>query len=201
MLAIQKRRHTLSRHTVIACFSLLAVSIGGYILVLTLSPALAPVIAAHPIAVKDLDAPRDNRIVIPRLGINIPYGEGSASLDRGAEWRYPDRGNPADGGNFIIAAHRFSIQPTPQGTIDKSPFYAIDRLTTGDKILIDYKGRRYAYQIAKKFTVAPDQVEIESPSEEPKLTLYSCSLGGAADGRIVIVSNRLGEVATTNQSR
>ncbi len=199
MLKIRQKRRILTVRSAIVGLSLLTMGIGGYILTLTFTPAIASVIAVHPIAVNSLSAPKDNRIIIPKIGVNIPYGEGAAALDRGAEWRFPERGNPVDGGNFIIAAHRFSIQPTPRGTIEKSPFYSIDTLRDGDKIIIDYNGKRYAYQIATKFTVKPNQTEIEAPSSQPKLTLYSCSLGGSADGRVVLVSNRLGEVAVTSQ--
>lgn len=137
----------------------------------------------------------DNRVIIPKIGVNIPYDKGAASLDRGAEWRYPERGNPEKGGNFIIAAHRFSIQPTPQGTIEKSPFYHIDKLAVGDKIVIDYIGTRYGYEIEKIFTVKPTQVEIEAPSTDAKLTLYTCELDGSDAGRVVVVAKPLGKVA------
>ena len=99
-----------------------------------------------------------------------------------------------DGGNFIIAAHRFSIQPTPQGTVERSPFYNIDKMKLGDNIVVDYEGARYAYEITKIFDVKPDQTEIEAPSQEAKLTLYSCELGGSDAGRIVITGKLLGQV-------
>jgi len=197
MLKIRKKRRAQPLRIAIVSFALLAMITGSYILTLTAAPEIASVVASRPIAVSSLDTPRDNRIVIPRIGVDIPYDKGAAALDRGAEWRYPSRGNPVDGGNFIIAAHRFSIQPTIGGTLEKSPFYAIDRLAKGDRIIIDYSGKRYAYEITDKINVSPNQTEIEAPSDEPKLTLYSCTLNGSADGRIVIVSKRLGEVATT----
>lgn len=170
---------------------------GLYLLSLVAAPTIAPLIAMKPIDVKALPAPKPavNRIVIPKIGVDIPYGEGVAALDKGAQWRFPDRGNPEKGGNFIIAAHRFSIQPTPQGTIEKSPFYNIDKLVIGDKIVADYDGDRYAYEITKMFDVKPTQIEIEAPSEESKLTLYSCELGGAEAGRVVILAKPLGKVA------
>lgn len=175
---------------------------GLYLLGLIAAPTVAPLIVMKPIDVKALPAPKetDNRIIIPKIGVDIGYDVGTTALDRGAQWRYPERGNPDTGGNFIIAAHRFSIQPTPQGTIEKSPFYNIDKLNTGDKIVVDFKGTRYAYEITKKFDVKPTQVEIEAPSEEPKLTLYSCELGGSEAGRIVIVATPLGQIALTNPS-
>lgn len=166
-------------------------------LTLVAAPTIAPLILTRSIDVRALPAPeeKDNRIVIPKIGVNIPYGEGAASLDKGAEWRWPDRGNPERGGNFIIAAHRFSIQPTPLGTIEKSPFYNIDKLVVGDKIVVDYNGTRYGYEVTKIFEVKPTQIEIEAPSEEPKLTLYSCELGGSDAGRVVIIGKPLGKVA------
>lgn len=170
---------------------------GLYLLTLVSAPAIAPIIAQKPIVVDELPKPAatEDRIVIPKLGVNILYAPGEASLDRGAQWRHPDRGNPADGGNFIIAAHRFSIQPTPQSTIEKSPFYRIDQLALDDKIIIDYKGTRYAYKINKIFDVKPTQTEIEAASDMPKLTLYSCELGGSEAGRIVITAEPMGKVA------
>ena len=93
----------------IAALFLLA---GGYLLLLATSPIIAPHFT-KPITVATLAKPeaKDNRIIIPKIGVNIPYGtNGKLALDRGAWWRYPDHGNPEKGGNFVVAAHRFSIQ-------------------------------------------------------------------------------------------
>ncbi len=171
---------------------------GAYLLMLVAAPTVVPLITMKPIDVKLLPAPAiaKNRIVIPKIGVNIAYGEGVAALDKGAEWRYPERGNPKSGGNFIIAAHRFSIQPTPQGTVEKSPFYHIDKLVIGDEIVVDYQGARYGYKISKIFDVKPNQIEIEAPSSDAKLTLYSCELGGSEAGRIVVVATPLGQIST-----
>ena len=197
MLAIkQKRKGRIGRIGVgFVAFAFLAV--GTYMLTLVFAPVAGPITQMKPINVKELPAPEvtKNRVIIPKIGVNIPYGEGEASLDRGAQWRYPDRGNPATGGNFIIAAHRFSIQPTPQATIEKSPFYNIDKLAEGDKIIVDYDGKRYGYEISSIKDVKPTAIEIEAPSSTPKLTLYTCELGGAEVGRIALVSKPLGLVA------
>ena len=171
---------------------------GGYLLLLATSPIIAPHFT-KPITVATLAKPeaKDNRIIIPKIGVNIPYGtNGKLALDRGAWWRYPDHGNPEKGGNFVVAAHRFSIQPTPGGTVEKSPFFHIDKLALGDQILADYQGKRYNYKITKKFDVKPTSVEIEAPTEDARLTLYSCDLGGAKTGRVVIVAEKQGEVAS-----
>ena len=196
MLAIpQKRRPKL--FIVGTICAVLIFGAGAYVLLLTASPSLGTFTVMRPINVSSLPLPNktDNRIVIPKIGVDIAYAPGAAALDRGAEWRYPDRGNPQTGGNFIIAAHRLSIQPTPLGTIEKSPFYNIDKLLVGDKIIIDYQGQRYAYEINTIFNVTPNQTEIEAPSSTPKLTLYSCQLDGSSAGRVVINAKPLGQVA------
>lgn len=195
MLSIKQNKKHRGSYAIIL-IAVCLVGVGLYVLALAVSPSVAPLIFTKPINAKALPKAKngENRIVIPRIGVNIPYGKGRVALDRGAEWRHPERGNPKDGGNFVIAAHRFSIQPTPMGTIEKSPFYNIDKMKLGDSIVVDYDGARYAYEITKIFEVKPNQVEIEAPSEEAKLTLYSCELGGSEAGRIVISGKLLGQV-------
>ena len=164
----------------------------------TLAVALTPAIIAPTInptsnkTVKQLQskaAITENRLYIPKIDVNLPYATGSETvMEKGAWWRRPDNGNPADGGNFVLSAHRFIMGLTPQQTLRKSPFYNIDKLEIGDKIYIDYSGKRYKYTISKIFAVAPDAVEIEQRTDQPQLTLYSCTLGGSSDGREVIIA-------------
>lgn len=169
---------------------------GLYLLSLVATPAIQPYISPKQVDLESIESPEigNNRIIIPKIGVDIPYGEGEVALDRGAQWRYPERGNPEDGGNFIIAAHRFALAATPQATLIKSPFYHIDKLVIGDEIIADYNGKRYGYKVEKIYDVKPTQIEIEAPSTTPKMTLYTCSLGGSSDGRVVIDASPLGEV-------
>lgn len=129
-----------------------------------------------------------NRLYIPQIGVDVAIVEGNddSALRQGAWHRQPQYGNPAAGGNFILSAHRFQLGRTPQGTLKKSPFYAIDKLKPGHRLWVDYSNRRYEYIVSRRYAVKPSQVEIETRSSTPKLTLYSCTLRGAADGREVI---------------
>lgn len=194
MLAIDKKPKSIGK--IVAITLAMVLMAGGlYLLSLVLAPEYAK-ITVRPIEVAKLAAPvaGDNRVIIPKIGVDIPYGEGLAALDSGAQWRFPERGNPQDGGNFIIAAHRLTIKPTPQETIQKSPFYQIDKLNVNDEIIINYNGKRYGYKISEKREVEPAAIEIENRTDQPRLTLYSCNLDGAASGRIVIYGEPLGEV-------
>ena len=174
--------------------SLLLLIAGAYLLITSLSPTLIST-TINPddnSTTKLLKADRpidENRLYIPKIDINLPYTAGDETvMEKGAWWRQPGSGNPADGGNFVLSAHRFIMGLTPQQTLRKSPFYNINKLEIGDKISIDYSGKRYEYTISKIFAVAPDAVEIEQRTDQPQLTLYSCTLGGASDGREVIIA-------------
>ena len=198
MLHVENRRHE-RRVGSIVIISVAVLLFGGglYLLSLVTAPVLLPYVEkSQTIDLAAIESPNvdKNRIIIPKIGVDIPYGEGEVALDHGAQWRYPERGNPEDGGNFIIAAHRFALAATPQATLVKSPFYHIDKLVVGDEIVADYNGKRYGYKVEKIYDVKPTQVEIEAPSDTAKLTLYTCTLGGSSDGRVVIEASPLGEV-------
>ena len=137
MLSIKQKKHR--RPYAIFAVAICLISTGVYFMMLTLSPSVAPLIFTKPIDAKSLPKAKigENRIVIPRIGVNIHYDKGRTALDRGAEWRQP---------------------------------------------------------ITKIFDVKPNQTEIEAPSQEAKLTLYSCELGGSDAGRIVITGKLLGQV-------
>lgn len=162
---------------------------GSYLLVLLRSPAsLSSVEPYTEQQIASIDK-RANKVIIPKIGVNITYDSGDESvLEKGAWWRYPERGNPNDGGNFILSAHRFSLGLTPGQTRAKSPFYHIEKVNVGDMIVVDYQQKRYEYLVTDKFRVSPDKIDIESTSGEAKLTLYSCTLKGAQDGREVLIA-------------
>lgn len=88
MLVIKQKR---SRHTalsrIIVSIAILLVGGGLYLLSIISAPAIAPIIATKPIEVKTLPAPveKNNRLVIPKIGVNIDYAPGEESLDRGAQ--------------------------------------------------------------------------------------------------------------------
>lgn len=126
----------------------------------------------------------------PKIGLEVPFFEGDENvMEEGAWHRFPERGSPETGGNFILSAHRFVMKWTPGDIMNSSPFYNVGKLNEGDEFIVDYKGKRYYYIISKKYAVKPTDVEIEDPvkdmQKDAKLTLYSCTLKGASDGRDV----------------
>ncbi len=186
----------------------LLVAAGGYILFTALSPSLinVPLLDSGNTAeteerLQSKPGTYGDRLFIPQIGVDVAILVGNESvLDKGAWHRKPENGDPITGGNFVLSAHRFEMGLTPQQTRAKSPFYNIGNLQVGAQIFVDYKGERYGYEITKKYSVKPTQVEIEAPSEQPKMTLYSCTLEGSADGRDVLEAKPLGKVEKMNVS-
>lgn len=175
--------------------ALLLLGVGSYILFTAIFPfATSPFInEKNNSTTKKLtdteDKITENRLYIPKIDINLPYATGDETvMETGAWWRSPSSGNPKDGGNFVLSAHRFIMSWNPSETAKRSPFYNIDKLGKGDTITIDYEGKRYTYTIDENYSVPPTAVEIEARTEDNRLTLYSCGLGGSDDKREVIVA-------------
>lgn len=171
--------------------------LGLYVVAITLAPTYKSITTDpenNPTTVKLEQTEQKitaDRLYIPSIDLDVPYGQNESALYSGAWWRNPQNGNPDDGGNFVLAGHRFVMSTTPGKTAERSPFYSIGKLEVGDEIVVDYQRERYRYVIDKIYEVAPDAVEIESKTDDARLTLYSCTLGGSSDGRDVIVARQI----------
>lgn len=187
-----KPRKLLGRLLTLA--SLICIGGGVYLLILLSAPQMQKIIPPKtwntPVPTEHT-ALTEDRLYIPKLKINITYKAGDRHvLNDNAWWRSPERGNPKDGGNFILAAHRFELGLTPGETRYKSPFYNLDELMMGDKLYADYNGVRYEYKVVNRYKVAPNDTKIEQVTNEDHMTLYSCTKRGSADGREVVIAEQ-----------
>ena len=176
--------------------------VGIYVLLNALSPAIStPFDAPSDMVAKKLTQQQpqldQNRLYIPQLNVDVAIVTGStdAALELGAWHRMPENGDPKDGGNFVLSAHRFNLGMLPTQTRAKSPFYHIDKLKEGDELYVDYEGIRYAYSVTRSYKVSRTATEIEQRSDENKMTLYSCDLRGEKAGREVVEAKPIGTVA------
>ena len=172
--------------------SIISILAGLYLLLILFSPKLASTIQKNSTPKLDVD---QNQLVIPEVGIKALILEGGEEqLEYGAWHRYPERGNPEMGGNFILSAHSFVWGYTPQQVNQKSYFYNLKDAKIGDEILVRWNNKDYKYLVESTFSINPSQTEIENPSDTPKMTIYTCTEGGSADGRVVVIARPAGQL-------
>lgn len=179
---------------ILSLLSLICLAAGIYLLALIATPQVQriapPKTWNEPVPTKQA-ALTEDRLYIPKLHLNITYKAGDKRvLSDNAWWRYPERGNPKEGGNFILAAHRFELGLTPGETRQKSPFYNLDVLQVGDAVYVDYDGIRYKYTVTSRYKVEPNDTRIEQVTDVDHMTLYSCTKRGSADGREVVTAEQ-----------
>ncbi|MGW1886536.1 class E sortase [Streptomyces sp. NPDC001970] len=81
---------------------------------------------------------------IPKLGVVAPVAQGIAKrgvLDKGYVGHYPQTAQPGLAGNFAVAGHR---------NTHGEPFRYINRLRSGDKVVIETRDAVFTYQVDKR---------------------------------------------------
>lgn len=163
--------------------------LGIYLLILILVPKIQKK-SAESIRNSQEQESNKNELFIQSAGISAEIAEGDISvLDRGLIWhRLAKQGNPEIGGNMVLTGHSFVWGYTPEQIKEKSILYNLGDAKKGDEVQVRWNGKIYDYEVSEIKEVKPNQIEIELPSEEPKLTIYTCTTGGSVDGRIVIIA-------------
>ena len=130
----------------------------------------------------------DKRLIIPSIGVQADIiADNLKLLDKGyIIQRSKSGGNPVTGGNFVLTGHRFMFGLTPQRVRQNSVLFDLDKVKVGDKIALFWEHKLYTYSVKRLYKVKPESIGIESPSTESKLTIYTCTLGGTYDGRLVL---------------
>lgn len=176
--------------------SILVVLLALYIIVLPLWPNISlwwagasnnrpPLVEANsqPVGTTETppeDIPAENTLVIPGINLQevVYEGPGAATLAKGL-WHRPATSTPDKGSNTVIAGHRFTYRGA-------AVFYHLDKINVGDKIVLYWEGKKYQYQVAKSYVVPPSAVEVEAPTDSPRLTLYTCTPLWTSTNRLVI---------------
>ncbi|GAA3393829.1 class E sortase [Cryptosporangium minutisporangium] len=113
------------------------------------------------------------RLYIPKFDQKWVVVEGVEPDDiELAPGHYPDSQMPNEPGNFAVAGHRL-----------KAMFWDLDKLKTGDTIVVETQTDWYVYTVTKNFITLPTQVSVvaanpENPGQEPTekmLTLTTCN--------------------------
>lgn len=138
-------------------------------------------------AVEEVQAPipEGKRLVLPTIQLDEEVHEGEKfwTLSKGL-WRRPNTSTPDRGGNTVIVGHRFTYNGPAQ-------FYHLDKMQIGDKFPLYWEGVEYDYEVFDISVVSALEVSVESPTDDPILTIYTCTPLWSAKDRLVIKSRLL----------
>ncbi len=145
-------------------------------------------------------APRENRIIIPRLGKNIPLldvdHDEKASFSelqdvfmeelKNGVVRYPGTALPGQKGNLFIFGHSSNY---PWIKSDYNDVFALlDTLQNGDEIIVYYNQKKYTYTITDRVVVKPGDVEVLNSRDPSKkeISLMTCWPIGTTLERMIV---------------
>ncbi|NDU76179.1 sortase [Actinomadura sp. DSM 109109] len=127
------------------------------------------------------------QIRIKRMGLRMGVRQGvtEAVLRRGVG-HYPGTALPGRRGNTVLLGHR---------TTWRAPFYQLDRLRRGDRIVLRVGRRSYVYRVRTKRVVDPRDRRALEPvpferASAPRgryVTLVTCTPRGSDRQRLVVV--------------
>jgi len=178
-----------SRKGLIGVIALVIVAGGLYSTALVLSPYyfIEQQLAKNVSIVTGEKVTQANRLYIPRIGVSLSYKTGDKSVLNSGLWhRAPAKGDPEQGGNFVVTGYRFKLALTPQETYQASSLFGVDKLKQNDLIAVDFNGKRYEYKVNRRYKTKSGLSEIEASSRIPKLTLYTSDTEGGFDNREII---------------
>ena len=145
--------------------------------------AIAPVVTRASLPTEQLrslsTATPGNWVRIPSLGVEVPLALAASmndadvlqTLSRGVAL-YPNGIEPGQPGNTFISGHSTG---EPWKGVYRFAFLHLNRLESGDTILVDHQGTRYTYRVTGSRTIDPRVVPVLDPtSAKPTLTLMAC---------------------------
>lgn len=172
------------------------------------SPSLATAGASKGDLLSFLPAvgPPENRIIIPRLNLNIPLVTPSYKALLSEDWdkleddiqtalkigvvHYPGTARPGQAGNFFVTGHS-SYYPWADGKY-KTVFARLTELDVGDDYWVYYGGDKYRYIIRSKKEVKPTNVNVlDQPVNKRMATLMTCTPVGTTLRRLILTSEEV----------
>ncbi|MGQ0668327.1 MAG: sortase [Actinomycetota bacterium] len=121
---------------------------------------------------------------IPRIDLDVVVVEGTdtESLKRGpghyAQTAYPWQ----DRGRVGIAGHR---------TTYGHPFWSLDKLRPGDRIILQTEYGTFRYEVTRSFIIVPSNDSVLDQTSGPTLVLTTCNPRFSAAQRLIVVAVRL----------
>lgn len=175
--------------------TLLIIGVNSYTLILPLLPELTyryvpkstTYIDSDGQLKPDIPPPAENTLIIPRMKLDetVLVGNDKNLLHKGT-WHRPNTSTPDQGSNTVLVGHRFAYG-------QNSAFYHLNKLQTGDQIVLWWDGLRYDYRVTGSKVVSPNETSVEAPTDDSRLTLYTCHPLWTADQRLVVTAERINQ--------
>lgn len=104
------------------------------------------------------------------------------ALNQGA-WRMPQTSTPNLGSNTVLTGHRFKYRPPSKETL-----YLLDKISTGDQIIVNWEGLEYNYRVIGTKIVEPTAIEVLNPTPTSQLTLITCTPLFTTKQRLIVIA-------------
>jgi LPXTG-site transpeptidase (sortase) family protein len=134
-----------------------------------------------------------NSLLIPGIDVEAKILQ-LKSIDQlyDNSWILPWGSTPEKGGNTVIVAHRY-LRRNQTSEEDIKTFYNLPTMKAGDLVYLNYKGKKYEYQVFETMEVGIKDIWIEDNTADPMLTLYTCTPLWTSDRRFVVRAKLLKE--------
>jgi len=157
--------------------------------------------------------PYEDRILIPKIGKNIPLvNVEHFDASNSEEWhkifmkelekgiiKYPGSADPGREGNSFIFGHS-SNYPWAKGDYN-NVFALLNELTPGDEIIVFFKQKKYVYIVREKNIVKPGHVSsLGDTSHKKQLTLMTCWPLGTTLNRLLVITELQSKTSVHHQS-
>ncbi len=142
--------------------------------------------------------PSDNRLIIPRIGKNVPlikvpghknWKKLESGIQKGLQNGvvvHPISNEPGNFGNFFLTGHS-SYYAWDKGRF-KDVFALLHEVNPGDIVEVYWEGKKYVYRIKERKVVKPTAVEIlKQPKDKKQITLMTCTPVGTNTNRLILV--------------
>lgn len=149
----------------------------------------------------DIDiTPYENRIIIPKMGKNIPLLNvenkqvtnvkelEDVFMDELQKWviRYPGSGTPGEDWNMFVFGHSSNF---PWIKWDYNDVFAtLDKVVFNDKIIVYYNQKKYTYKIREKKVIKPGEVSVlKRDNGKSEITLMTCYPVWTSINRLLVI--------------
>ncbi len=153
--------------------------------------------------------PYEDRIVIPKLGKNVPIVRPSIDALMHEDWKkfeddiqvalkdgvvhYPGSARPGQAGNFFVTGHS-SYYPWDDGDY-KDVFARLNDLNPGDTYSVYYGGDKHTYRVLSKKEVKPSDTSVlDQPTDQRISTLMTCTPVGTTLKRLIVRAEEIDPV-------